>query len=792
MKTILRNFFSVLRRFKAATLLNVLGLSIAFVAFMLIMMQVNYDYTFDCNHRNAQSIFRVDVVWGGQGSQAIINRPFARAFTGSSPHIEGGCLLSAWIENRFFYVDQNGQRTSYKESAWNVTPGILKVFPFVMLEGSGQALDEPNSVILPESMAKKIFGNESAINKQLISSNPKEDAKIIKGVYKDFPLNSSLQNVMYTAMNPKENYDTWGNWNYLFFVRLDDSANRDNVLDNFRTNFNVQEALGDKFAWGSGENGIDFRLTSLPDVHFLNNVDFDMMPKASRQTLLVLFSIAFVIIIIAGINFTNFSTALTPMRIKSINTQKVLGSSDRMLRSCLLMESVCVSIFAYLFSLLLLYIAQKTPIASLVDADMSFGAQSGIIGGTAVISVIVGVLAGLYPSYYIASFPPALVLKGSFGLSLAGRRMRSLLVSIQFVASFILIIGSLFMYLQNHYMQNAPLGYDKEEMITIQLNDKINKNRDAFTIQLKTFAGVEDVTYSQFLLASQDQYMGWGREYNGKEISFQCLPVSSSFLKVMGIEMKEGRDFRPEDDLKETGCYIFNEKAKALYELKLNEKIDGAEIIGFVSDIKFASLRQEVSPMAFYLLGKYQWGEESPFYNTAYVKFKAGSDLRAGMKHVRESLSKFDSEYPFVTRFYDEVLQRTYEKELKIGSLITLFSLVAIFISIVGVFGLVVFESEYKRKEIAVRKVLGSTTSQILYMFNVNYFWILLICFILGAPVAWYGVYRWLENFAYRTPMYWWVLPFAFLVVGVITAVTVTFQNWHVANENPVNNIKSE
>ncbi|WP_293671620.1 ABC transporter permease [uncultured Parabacteroides sp.] len=792
MKTILRNFFSVLRRFKAATLLNVLGLSIAFVAFMLIMMQVNYDYTFDCNHRNAQSIFRVDVVWGGQGSQAIINRPFARAFTGSSPHIEGGCLLSAWIENRFFYVDQNGQRTSYKESAWNVTPGILKVFPFVMIEGSGQALDEPNSVILPESMAKKIFGNESAINKQLISSNPKEDAKIIKGVYKDFPLNSSLQNVMYTAMNPKENYDTWGNWNYLFFVRLDDSANRDNVLDNFRTNFNVQEALGDKFAWGSGENGIDFRLTSLPDVHFLNNVDFDMMPKASRQTLLVLFSIAFVIIIIAGINFTNFSTALTPMRIKSINTQKVLGSSDRMLRSCLLMESVCVSIFAYLFSLLLLYIAQKTPIASLVDADMSFGAQSGIIGGTAVISVIVGVLAGLYPSYYITSFPPALVLKGSFGLSLAGRRMRSLLVSIQFVASFILIIGSLFMYLQNHYMQNAPLGYDKEEMITIQLNDKINKNRDAFTNQLKTFAGVEDVTYSQFLLASQDQYMGWGREYNGKEISFQCLPVSSSFLKVMGIEMKEGRDFRPEDDLKETGCYIFNEKAKALYELKLNEKIDGAEIIGFVSDIKFASLRQEVSPMAFYLWGKYQWGEESLFYNTAYVKFKAGSDLRAGMKHVRESLSKFDSEYPFATRFYDEVLQRTYEKELKIGSLITLFSLVAIFISIVGVFGLVVFESEYKRKEIAVRKVLGSTTSQILYMFNVNYFWILLICFILGAPVAWYGVYRWLENFAYRTPMYWWVLPFAFLVVGVITAVTVTFQNWHVANENPVNNIKSE
>lgn len=789
MKTILRNLFSVLRRFKMASVLNVLGLSIAFVAFMLIMMQVDYDYTFDCNHRGADAIFRLDLVQG-KGSQAIICRPFARTFTESSPHIEGGGIMESWTYNDFFYVEKNGQRTSYKEDLINVSPGILKVFQFDLIEGAGQALDEPNSVILPASMAEKIFGDEPALNKQLISSNPKAAARIVKGVYKDFPRNSSMKNVIYSSMNPKENYDNWGNWNYFFFIRLDDPANSEAVLDNFKMNFNMKEALGDDFVWGS--EGMDLRLTSLPNVHFLNNVDFDSMPKASRQTLLVLFSIAFVIIIIAGINFTNFSTALTPMRIKSINTQKVLGSSDRFLRLSLLVEALCVSIFAYLLSLFLLYMAQKTPIASLVDADLSFGAQPLIIAGTALLSVIVGVLAGLYPSYYITSFPPALVLKGSFGLSPAGRRMRSLLVGIQFVASFTLIIGSLFMYLQNHYVQNAPLGYDKEEMIIVHMNGNINQNRDAFTNQLKSFSGVKDVTYSQFLLSSQDQYMGWGRKYNEQDINFQCLPVSSSFLKVMGIEVKEGRDFRPEDDQKESGCYIFNEKAKAQYDIKLNDVIDGDEIIGIIPDIKFASFRQEVSPMAFYLWGKYQWGQEGNYYNTGYVKFKAGSDLRAGMEHVRESLAKFDSEYPFVVRFYDEVLQRTYEKELKIGALITLFSIIAIFISIVGVFGLVVFESEYKRKEIAVRKVLGSTTGQILCMFNVSYFWILLICFMLGAPVAWYGVYKWLENFAYRTPMYWWVLPVAFLIVGVITVVTVTYQNWHVANENPVNNIKSE
>ena len=621
MKTILRNFFSVLRRFKTASILNVLGLSIAFVAFMLIMMQVNYDYTFDRSLRDADAIFRLDVVQGTEGSQAIINRPFARAFVESSPHIKEGCLLSGWVGNRFFYVEQGGQRTSYKEDAWGATPGVLSVFHFDMLEGNERSLDEPNSVVLPESMAKKIFGDEPAIGKQLISANAAEDAKIVKGIYKDFPRNSALKNIIYMAMDPKENYNNWGNWNYLVFVRLDDPANKENVLDNFKKNFNAKEVFGDDFKWGEGDDNLDLRLTSMPDLHFLNNVDFDSMPKASRQTLLVLFSIAFVIILIAGINFTNFSTALTPMRIKSINTQKVLGSSDSMLRGSLLVEAVCVSLFAYLLSLLFLYLAQKTPIASLVDADMSFGAQPAIIAGTAVIAAIVGVLAGLYPSYYITSFPPALVLKGSFGLSLSGRRMRSMLVGIQFVASFVLIIGSLFMYLQNHYMQNAPLGYDKEEMIIVHLNNNINKDRDAFTNQLKSFSGVEDVTYSQFLLSSGDQYMGWGRNYNSENISFQCLPVSSSFLKVMGIEVKEGRDFRPEDELKETGCYIFNEKAKAQFEMKLNEKIDGDEIIGFIPDIKFASFRQEVTPMAFYLWGKYQWGKEGNYYNIAYVKF---------------------------------------------------------------------------------------------------------------------------------------------------------------------------
>lgn len=790
MKTILRNFVSVLRRFKMATLLNVLGLSIAFTAFMVILMQVNYDYRFDSCQPEANTIFRMDFQYS-EGMGSVISRPFARAFTESSPHVKAGMIMTSWNSKQFYCVEHNGERQNYQDPVTSVTSGVTRVFHFDMVEGDETALDQPNTAIIPESIARRLFGNTPARGKQLMNVETGNTVYTISGVFKDFPRNSSMQNVIYGQISPKENYNAYGNQNYHFFFRLDDPAHAEDVKENFKKNFDATLQFGKEFNWENG--GVDLRLTPLPELHFLTNSSYDSMPKASRQTMHVLFAIAFIILLIAGINFTNFSTALTPMRIKSINTQKVLGSPDSVLRMSLMAEAVIVSLVAYLISLGLLYIAGKTFIATLVDADMAFSVQSEIIVATGIIAVIVGVLAGAYPAYYITSFPPALVLKGSFGLSPKGRVLRSTLVSIQFVASFILIIGAMFMYLQNRYMNNTPLGYDKDELIVVGLNNKINKNLDLLKNELKTFSGIEDMACAEQVLSSNDYYMGWGREYKDRDISFQCIPVTPDFLRTMGIEVTDGRDFRAEDDLKDNGCYIFNEKARQQYELGLEEKINGDEIIGFIPDVKFASFRQEVSPMAFYVWGKYRWGaEDNKYYGACYVRVKAGSDLREAMQHVKASLAKIDAVYPFKVSFYDEILQRTYEKELKITNLITLFSVIAIFISIVGVFGLVVFESEYRRREVAVRKVLGSSTSEILIMFNRGYLTILTVCFVLAAPVGFYGVYRWLENFAYRTPIYWWVFLVSFVIVSVITFITVTFQNWQVANSNPVDSMKSE
>jgi putative ABC transport system permease protein len=351
------------------------------------------------------------------------------------------------------------------------------------------------------------------------------------------------------------------------------------------------------------------------------------------------------------------------------------------------------------------------------------------------------------------------------------------------------MIGASFMYLQNYFMQNSPLGYDKDAIITVNIG-KIQQKRDVFTNQLKSFSGIDDVTYGEALLSSSDQYMGWGREYNGENISFQCLPVHYTFLKVMGIEITGGRDFRQEDANMQYGVFVFNETAHKKYSLELNTTIDGqGEIIGFMPDVKFASFRTTVDPMAFYVWGTDNWGNQP---NNAYIKVKAGANMRAAMSHINATLAELNPDYTFNVRFYDDVLQHLYEKETALSSLITLFSLIAIFISIVGVFGLVVFDSECRRKEIGIRKVLGASTMEIIIMFNKSYLKILAICFVIAVPLAWYAVNRWLENFAYKTPMYWWVYLLALAVVGVITVATVTFQNWRVANDNPVNAIKSE
>ena len=787
MHTLYRNLLSVVRRFRMATVLNVLGLAVAFAAFMVMMMQVDFDRTFDTSDPNHARIFRLEVA-DENGTLPIHSRPMAETFFASSPHIVAGTYESGAIGEVFVVGDSTAVGQAFEEQTMNVSPGFADVFTFDFVEGSKEALRTPNHVMIPQSMAHKMFGRRSAIGQQLRSRSPFRKRKhkgectlTVGAVYRDFPAGTLVGNVIYEAILDDENKTRWNNFSYQVFVRVDDAANAPSIIAHFK-----KQKFDDKVK----DQVAHLRLTPLHDVHFITDAQFDDTPKADPQTLRVLVAIAVVVIVIAGINFTNFSMALTPMRIRSINTQKVLGSTLGTIRRALVAESVLMSMAAYLIALGLVDLFAKSPLSSLVQTDLNFLIHLPVTILTALLALLTGIVAGLYPAYYMTSFPPALVLKGNFGLSPRGHALRNALIGIQFFASFALIISAGFISLQNHYMQHAPLGYDRDALIVTNLSDVVKKRQSAFTDRLKANAGIADVTYGERLLSSADFYMSWGTEFRGEDISFHVLPVDPSFLDVMGIKITEGRSFRDEDARTRHGAYVFNEMARQQFGLEPGLMIDSIEVVGFMPDVKFASFRTEVVPMAFYVWGTKNRNNFLPGY--AYIKVKAGSDMRAAMQHVLATLKEFDPEYSFNVRFFDEVLQQLYEKERAVGSLITLFSAMAVFISIVGVFGLVLFDSEYRRKEIGIRKVFGSSTRQILTMFSRTYLRIVAVCFVIAAPVAYYGVTRWLEHFAYRTPLRWWVFVLSFVAVTAVTLATVTFQNWRAANTNPVKSLRSE
>ena len=789
MKSIFRNFISVIRRYSLATALNILGLSVAFAAFMVIMIQLDYDFGFDKCHKDYDKIFRLEVIEESE-SQVNICRPLAELFLASSPHIVAGAVTFG-SESIFFHIESEGVKNFYEEKSERVSPEFTDVFTFDITEGVQDALKTPEHVLIPLSLSRKLFGNESAVGRQLVAKDGSSTVTV-GAVYRDFPANTILTNCIFIPLSEDLCKHDWSEWSFVAYFRVNDASNVPLLFDNFKRNFDAPAVWGQDFDWDEG--GFGLRFTNLADIHYVMDVEYDRTPKASKSTLLILFAIALMMVAIAGINFTNFSTALAPMRIKSINTQRILGARLTTQRLSIVSEAVIISLLAFFIAIGLVALFRATPLSRLADADLSVAAHPLIVGGTALVALISGLLAGLYPSFYMTSFEPAWVINGSFGLSPKGRKLRNALISTQYIASFALIIGASFMYLQNHFMQHSPLGYDKEALITVN-TEQIRKSRKAFTDKVKAYSGVEDITYGERILSSSDYYMGWGQSYKGEQINFHCIPVDYMFLKVMGIGITEGRDFREEDANRQHGTFVFNETAHKKFDLEIGSTIgDMGEIVGFMPDIKFASFRKSVEPMAFFVWGtKSPWGDGSENMSDrlrcAYIKLKAGANRSAAIAHIRATLAEFDPDYPFEVRFFDEVLQRLYEKERSLGSLISLFSLLAIFISIVGVFGLVVFDSECRRKEIGIRKVHGSSVSGIILMFNKAYLYILLICFVVAAPLAWYAVSLWLENFAYKTQMYGWVYLLAFAVVGVITAATVTFQNWRVANENPVNSI---
>lgn len=795
MKLMIRNLLYLFKRFKTAVVLNLFGLTIAFAAFLLIVMQVDYEMNYDAMHSKSGRTFRLEANHGEFEHNAIHCLMFSDAFVNSSAHITDYSYRYPFYGGERYCqideVDDQGEAKVFKENFQLCLPYISDVFDFHMKEGSVECLSIPGSVLIPESVAKRLFDKQSAIGKRIRMSGSSGWQPVsttiltIGGVYKDFPGNTTVQNRIYVPMDQLDLLkSSWQMYANEIYVTLDDPLNKEEVLDHFNKTFDFA-----KSQMGSAQE-IALRLTPLKDVYYTHDTTFDFNPKGHRETNYVLLGIAFLILFIAGINFTNLTTSLIPLRLKTINTHRVLGCSIYKLRAISLIESIVICLISYILALFIVNDLSYTPIANWVDADIRLSQYKGLILLTALIAILTGCLAGLYPAIRSTSYAPALVLKGSFGLSPKGKKVRVALIGFQYTVSIALIIVTLFMGLQNHFMTSSEqLGFNKDQVAIVNLTPEIYaKHKPQYIQKLKDYPGIEDVAFSVYELSKEDDMIDLEyARHEDKDVFFKVFYASENFLSVMDIQVEEGRDFTREDLNKAQSDYIINPAAERDFHLHPGDRFNDRTVLGVSKDFRFNSCRIASSPFVFAL------NNDIPNPKlVSYIRFNSKTNLQEAVAHVRETLKEIDPTFPFEISFYNTILNNLYQKEQTLGKLISLFGIMAILISIVGVFGLVLFETQYRRKEIGIRKINGATTGQILLMFNKTYIRIVSVCFIISIPIAWMGTQQWLENFAYKTPLHLWVFIVAFLIILSVTIGTVTFRNWQAANENPVNSVKSE
>lgn len=811
MKIAFRNFLTTLRRYKISSLLNVIGLTLAFTAFYVIMTQVWWELGYNRSLHEADRIYLVENEdWYEPGKwSSWLNRPVPERVIASTAGVEvGGCMWggfgsgTCWTSNEpsFGY-------NKFSASCGSVSLPFLDVFAFRSVEGDVHDLGKPKSVIVSREAAERMrVGVGSLI--WVDTDEPQPDGAMeVVAVFEDFPDNSLLGECEVVKNLGETNLYTTSEWSFNYFVKFRPGADPDEFARQW-TNVNQEmqrEAAEKRAAAGDAaddddESGIyGVRLSPVSELYFESDSQAPYR-QGSVVTTYTLLGIAVLVIVLAFINFVNFFFALVPVRIRTVNTFKVFGAPASSLRFNFVFEAFGLVLIALLAAWYVSFALQGTEFASYISASLALSQNLEVVGLVAVVAFVMALAASLYPAWYITSFAPALVVKGSFGGTRSGRRLRTLLLGVQFFISIGLIIATSFIRLQHDYMMHYDMGFDKENLLAVRLSERGAVSYDALRQKLLSDPQVKDVTGATSRLVSVGR-MGWGREFKGRQVAFQSYVVQPDFLRVMGIPITDGRDFLESDFDKELGTMIFNEAARREFEMQVGDRINGfvspdEQIVGFCADFNFKPLQYGVSPFCFYLLPK-KIQQENYWHlpHVVYVRMTPGADIAAVTAHIRRCIAEVDPRTEpgdIVVRVFDEELGLEYDNERKLTAIVGLFALLAVVIALMGVFGLVLFETQHRRREIAVRRVMGASRGEILAMFNRRYVMLVAVCFVLAVPVSIWAVRHWLAGFAYAVPLYWWVFALALAGVLAVTALTVTVRSWRAVNENPAESVKSE
>ena len=778
----MKNFIAILRRYSIAMIMNFAGLVLALTAFMVLMLQISYQVEFDKGHPTSGRIYRVDKIGAVDDDifKNIIPRGYADDIIGSSPHIIAGTIDCPFIgETVFNAILEDGMPPFVFKSKTDVIyPDFFKVFGTKFIEGSAEALNDLSQIAIPESLAKKLYGNESAVGHilthnegyQFGAGRTKEFS--VGAVYKDFPANSQIGNQIYLNVGSLHE-GNYGGANFACWVLLDSADNKELVEQNFNDNYNYTDS-----DWLT-----DIELTPIEEIYF-GDEGSTIWKTGSRKQVWILICISILVMLIGGINYATFFTSLAPVRVKAVNTRKVLGSSIGKLRGELMLEAVLFSLAAFIVALGVMYPVSDWLVAlGVSDMTFDFTSKLSLVLITGLISIVIGLAAGVYPSFYVTSLPTAFALQGNFAFSVAGRRFRTVMITLQFAIAFALMIFALTVYRQNKYMTGYDTGFEKDRIAVVQISaEQYQFKSEWLQERLRSLPEVEDVAFALEGMGFSDSYSTFTLELEGQQVRCFSIYCSHNFLDVMGIPVVDGRNFLVSD----VGNAIINQRLKDLGgKIEITEGM--GSIIGQTSDVRINSLRNETAPICYIYVPK-----DFATLGYVYIRLQNGYDKTGVTENINVILTEMDPSYLFEVEYYEEVMERVYESEIRQGKIISIFSLLAAALSLIGVFGQVLLDVQYRRRDLAVKKVYGAETAGLMLDGLKRYAIIGIVSYAIAVPAAHYAVSRWLENFVEHTGLSAWTFILTFVVIMILTIGVAGFQYWNSANADPAEALRKE
>lgn len=798
-RTYIKTAWRNLNTQRAFTSINIAGLAIGLATCLLIAMYVIDELSYDRFHQKADRIVRVvfnGKVPGGEIKESNVMPPTAKAIQSEMPEVENTTRL-VQAGRPFFLID--GKKYNEEDMAF-VDPNFFDVFTFPMIRGKAEdGLDEPNTVVLTESVAKKFFGTTDLIGKELRIKDSTIPLRIV-AIAQDLPQNSHIQFDIFTSMAsyPNEKSNSWmesGFYTYLVLKPNTDYKALEAKLPALFEKYagpQFPAAFGISFNEYQKTGKLSLQLQPLTSIHLRSDIKVDLTSPGDIRYVYIFSAIAVFMLLIASINFMNLSTASASRRAKEVGIRKVLGSGRRSLTFQFLTESVLLTFCSLIIALIITYLAMPAfnQLAG-KNLNLDFIGTWWLIPLLIAIWLIVGLLAGSYPAFFLSAFRPITVLKGKFTPDNRGLGLRSSLVVFQFIISIGLMICTIVLYKQLDFIQHKKLGYDKDQVLIIQ-SWPLGKNEEVFKQKLLQDSRIKQVSNSPFVPAgstNSNNFFVYAVDKPDLWVKALRYDVDDQYIPTLGIEMSAGRNFAKDlatDSLSaiinETAAVALGWKGNAIGKTLVNGDKKQLTIVGVVKDFHFKSLHEAISPLVMVIANN---------FGNLIVKTNS-ADVEGLLKSIKHNYDSLNPELPFTSSFLDERVNNTYQTERKTGIILGLFTGLTIFVACLGLFGLATFTASQRIKEIGIRKVLGASEFGIIRLLVKDFIKLIVIAFVVASSIAWLLMNKWLEDFAYRIEIQYWMFVLVGFTAIAIATLTVSWQAFRAAIANPVKSLKED